>query len=93
MSIATTDSLNARYASGGAAQRAPTRTAQTRLMLACAAVAAPLFIVTALTQAFTRHGFSATRNAVSQLDLGNLGWIQRADFIATGLLLDRKSVV
>jgi len=46
-----------------------------------------VFVVTALVQALTRPGFNLTRNALSLLDDGSLGWIQAANFIATGLLL------
>ncbi len=58
-----------------------------RALRACAAVAGPLFVVVALVQALTRPGFNLTRNALSLLDDGSLGWVQAANFIVTGLLL------
>ena len=58
-----------------------------RALRACAAVAGPLFVTAALIQALTRPGFNLTRNALSLLDDGSLGWIQAANFIVTGLLL------
>ena len=59
---------------------------QTRRLLACGAVAGPLFVAAALAQALTRPGFDITRDAVSLLDNGSLGWVQVANFIVTGVL-------
>ncbi|HEX3425697.1 MAG TPA: DUF998 domain-containing protein [Acidimicrobiales bacterium] len=59
----------------------------TRRLLACGAIAGPLFAVTALVEAMTRHGFTLMRNPVSLLELGSWGWVQQANFILTGLLL------
>ncbi|MOA16203.1 hypothetical protein D3C78_1364020 [compost metagenome] len=47
---------------------------------------APLFFAVAIIQIFTRTGFDIRRHAISTLTLGDLGWIQRADFIVTGCL-------
>ncbi|MFJ5876108.1 DUF998 domain-containing protein [Streptomyces sp. SID5770] len=49
--------------------------------------AGPLFLVAGLAQGFTRDGFDFTRNAISQLALGQAGWIQTANFVVTGALL------
>src|SRR5262245_54916031 len=49
-------------------------------------VAAPLFFVVALAQAFTRPGFDLTRHFLSQLSAGELGWLQMANFIVVGAL-------
>jgi hypothetical protein len=38
-------------------------------------------VIAALVQALTRPGFNLTRNALSLLDDGSLGWIQAANFI------------
>jgi len=57
-----------------------------RRLLACGAVAGPLFVITVLAQAATRPGFSLTRDAASLLDDGPWGWVQSANFIVTGLL-------
>ena len=70
-----------------AADRITPDAPSTRALRACAAVAGPLFVVAALVQALTRPGFNLTRNALSLLDDGSLGWIQAANFIVTGLLL------
>ena len=61
--------------------------ASARALRACAIVAGPLFAVAGLVQALTRPGFNLTRNALSLLDDGSLGWIEAANFIVTGLLL------
>ncbi|WP_223167254.1 DUF998 domain-containing protein [Nonomuraea sp. SYSU D8015] len=59
------------------------RTAQ---LLACGVVAGPLFLVVWLVQALTRDGFDPARHPISLLSLGELGWIQIANFVVTGLL-------
>ncbi|MFF0475064.1 DUF998 domain-containing protein [Streptomyces sp. NPDC004284] len=50
-------------------------------------VAGPLFLAAGLAQGFARDGFDFTRNAISQLALGEAGWIQTASFVLTGTLL------
>ncbi|MFF8882121.1 DUF998 domain-containing protein [Streptomyces flaveolus] len=65
---------------------APPRPA-TRALLAGAAVAGPLFLGAGLMQGLTRDGFDLTRNALSQLSLGDLGWIQVTVFLLTGVLV------
>jgi hypothetical protein len=59
----------------------------TRTLLACAVVAGPLYEVVFLVQAFTRPGFNLARHTGSLLSLGDLGWVQIANFVVTGLLL------
>ena len=59
---------------------------QTRALLVCGAVAGPLFTVLALIQMLTRQGFDLTRHDLSLLSNGDLGWIQIASFVVTGLL-------
>jgi hypothetical protein len=75
---ATTDDADARFRSS---------TSATRALLACAVVAGPLYEVVFLAQAFTRPGFDVTRHTGSLLSLGDLGWVQIANFVVTGLLL------
>ncbi|MEU7867063.1 DUF998 domain-containing protein [Dactylosporangium sp. NPDC049140] len=58
----------------------------TRYSLAAGTAAAPLFAVVALAQAATRDGYDITRHPVSMLSNGDLGWVQIASFLATGLL-------
>ncbi|MFB9752117.1 DUF998 domain-containing protein [Paenibacillus hodogayensis] len=57
-----------------------------KLLLIGGAVSAPLFFTVAIVQAFTRTGFDIRHHAISTLTLGDLGWIQSADFIVTGFL-------
>ncbi|HEV8653345.1 MAG TPA: DUF998 domain-containing protein [Actinomycetes bacterium] len=61
-------------------------TTQTTRLLACGIVAGPLFLAVGLTQAFTRDGFDLSRHPLSLLSLGELGWVQIANFVVTGVL-------
>jgi hypothetical membrane protein len=61
-------------------------TTQTTRLLACGVVAGPLFVAVALLQALTREGFDLRRHPLSLLSLGELGWIQIANFVVAGLL-------
>jgi hypothetical membrane protein len=58
----------------------------TRALLACGVVAGPLFLGVAILEALTRPGFDPGRHPISLLSLGDFGWIQIANFIASGLL-------
>ncbi|MFJ9701959.1 DUF998 domain-containing protein [Streptomyces fradiae] len=49
--------------------------------------AGPLFLVAGIAQGLTRDGFDFTRHAISQLALGEAGWIQTASFLLAGVLL------
>ena len=59
---------------------------RTRALLACAVAAGPLFVLVALIQVLTRDGFDIRRHALSLLSNGDLGWVQIANFLVTGLL-------
>ena len=61
-------------------------TRRTSHLLTAGIVAGPLFITVALVQAFTREGFDWARHPTSMLSLGDLGWIQIANFVVAGLL-------
>ena len=65
---------------------ARTDTATTRTLLGCGVGAGPLFLLVALTQAYTRTGFDLRRHPFSMLSLGDLGWLQITTFVVTGLL-------
>ena len=69
-----------------------TTTNRTRALLACGVVAGPLFIAVALLQALTRDGFDLGRHPLSLLSLGELGWIQIANFVVAGLLTVASAV-
>jgi hypothetical protein len=69
--------------------------AQTRLtkaLLACGVIAGPLYIVVGILQILIRPGFDPTRNDLSQMSLGDLGWIQITNFIVTGLLVIASAI-
>jgi hypothetical membrane protein len=63
------------------------RTRTTRSLLGYGVVAGPFYVVAVLAQALTRPGFNLTRDDVSLLSNGSLGWIQIATFIITGLMV------
>jgi hypothetical protein len=71
--------------------RATTRSAEkstavSQALLAGGLIAGPLFLLVAVIQALTRSGFDLGRHPLSLLSLGDLGWIQRANFLVSGLL-------
>jgi hypothetical membrane protein len=59
----------------------------TRLLLAGGAIGPLLFIVVFLIEGATRPHYSAWQDAVSALELGEGGWMQRANFIVCGALV------
>jgi len=59
---------------------------KTKTLLACGVIAGPLFIVTVLAQELTRAGFDPKKHPLSLLSLGDLGWLQIANFVVCGLL-------
>jgi hypothetical protein len=63
-----------------------------RRLLACSIVSAPLFVGVVLAEAVTRQGFDLVRMPLSLLSLGDTDWVQRANFIACGLLFALASV-
>ena len=58
----------------------------TSKLLTAGYLAGPFFIVVSLLQAFTREGFDWIRHPASLLSLGDLGFIQIANFVITGAL-------
>jgi hypothetical protein len=50
-------------------------------------LAGPLFLAAGLAQGAVREGFDFTRHAISQLALGEAGWIQTVNFLLAGALL------
>jgi len=61
-------------------------TGLTRALLLCGVFTGPLFFIVAIVQMITRPGYNIRINAISQLSLGDLGWIQIMSFLLTGLL-------
>ncbi|MFE1266727.1 DUF998 domain-containing protein [Streptomyces sp. NPDC058757] len=66
---------------------APAPRSAARRTAAAGVVAGPLFLAAGLAQGFVRDGFDFTRNAISQLALGEAGWVQTASFVLAGALL------
>ncbi|WP_222853990.1 DUF998 domain-containing protein [Fodinicola acaciae] len=60
--------------------------AVTRSMLGWGVVAGPFYLVFGLVLAFTRAGFDLTRDALSLLLIGNLGWLQWCNLVLSGLM-------
>ncbi len=58
----------------------------TKALVFCGILTGPLFFAVAIIQAVTRPGYNIRLNAISQLSLGDLGWIQITSFLLTGLL-------
>lgn len=58
----------------------------TRALLTAGAVAGPLFIAVVVIQELTRTGFDAKRHPLSLLSLGDLGYVQIANFVLCGAL-------
>ena len=50
-------------------------------------VAGPMFVVAVIVQAITRPGYDLARHPISMLTLGDLGWVQSANFIISGALM------
>jgi hypothetical protein len=66
----------------------PTRGAadrRARRLVACGAVAGPVFVGIGLTHAFLRPGFDMAVHPMSMLALGDTGWVQTACFLISGL--------
>jgi Protein of unknown function (DUF998) len=64
----------------------------TRPLLACGALAGPLYLAVGLAQALTRPGFDLRRHELSQLAVGDWGWVQIANFYVVGLLVIASAV-
>ena len=59
----------------------------TDLLLACGAIAGPLFIAVFTVEGARREEYDSMREPVSALALGDRGWTQRLNFIGTGALM------
>ena len=60
---------------------------RTKTFLICGAIAGPFFVLVVLIEGITRINYNSFRYPLSSLSIGDLGWIQIANFIITGLLL------
>jgi len=59
----------------------------TKALLRCGVIAGPLYILIGALQVLIRPGFDVRYNVLSQMALGDLGWIQTANFAVSGLLV------
>ena len=63
-----------------------TSAAVTRSMLGWGVVAGPFYVVFGLVLALTRPGFDLSRDALSLLLLGDIGWLQGLNLILAGVM-------
>jgi len=59
----------------------------TTALLRCGVIAGPLYIIVGAIQVLIRPGFDVRYNVLSQMALGDFGWIQTANFAVSGLLV------
>jgi hypothetical protein len=59
----------------------------TRNLLTCGACAGPVYVLVGAGQILFRTGFDARRHALSLMSNGDLGWIQIANFVLSGVLV------
>jgi len=62
------------------------RAAVTRSMLGWGVVAGPFYLIFGLVLALSRPGFDLTRDALSLLLIGDLGWLQWLNLVLSGLM-------
>ncbi|MER6218524.1 DUF998 domain-containing protein [Streptomyces sp. NPDC001674] len=76
-----------RSASRHVAPVAPASGAAVSRWLAGGIAAGPVFLAAGVAQGVAREGFDFSRNALSQLALGEAGWVQTVNFLFAGTLL------
>jgi hypothetical membrane protein len=59
----------------------------TRALLAGGVIAGPFYMGVGVIEILIRPGFDISRHELSLMSIGDLGWIQIASFLVTGLLL------
>ena len=62
------------------------QTLSTRALLACGAIAGPMYVAVTLIQALTRDGFDLTQHRFTLLTAGELGWIHQLNMVLVGAL-------
>ncbi len=62
------------------------QTLPTRALLACGAVAGPMYVTVTLIEALTRDGFDLRHHRFSWLMTGDLGWIHQSAMVLVGVL-------
>jgi len=70
----------------GTASRPSATTKGTRTLLLGGGVAGPLFTVVVGAQMAAREGFDPARHPLSLLSVGDMGWVQIANFVLAGTL-------
>ena len=63
-----------------------TQTLPRRALLACGAVAGPMYVTVTMAQALTRDGFDLRQHRFSWLTTGDLGWIHQSNMVLVGVL-------
>ena len=63
------------------------REQSSKLLLACGVIGPIFFVSVFLIEGATRADYSALRQPISSLLIGELGWMQMVNFLLTGLLL------
>src|SRR5205823_12499417 len=84
--LRATEAQTATVMRGQARARVIDEQRDNRWRLACGVIGPPLFVIVFLIEEATRPGYSAWRHYVSQLSLGEGGWMQIANFLVCGLL-------
>jgi hypothetical protein len=64
----------------------------TKSLLGYGVLAGPFYVVLVLIQSAIRPGFNLTRDDVSLLSNGSLGWVQIGNFVLTGLMIAAYAV-
>src|SRR5581483_10817278 len=59
----------------------------TQLLLACGVIGPVLFVVAFIIEGVMRPGYSAWRHSVSQLSLGQQGWVNSLNIFVCGIFL------
>jgi hypothetical protein len=62
------------------------QTLPTRALLACGAVAGPMYVMVTMAEALTRDGFDLRQHRFSWLTTGDLGWIHQSNMVLVGVL-------
>ena len=70
----------------GAETVPPSARPSTGRLLGCGLIAGPLFVLVTAIEIVTRSGFDLRRNGISQLSLGDRGWIQVLNFIVAEVI-------
>ena len=77
--------MSQQVAGPGSPSASPVTSADAGLLV-CGVLAGPLFVTVTAIGIVSREGFDLRRNGISQLSLGDRGWIQIANFVVAGLL-------